>query len=437
MKNVFSFIAFMLAVIAGTTEVSAQLLDGTYTVIQGNTVTVQISNAYQTTLDRATNVSYTWTAANSSISIQSRTSKTCTIKGVTPTSSVRLNYTCSYRYDGYARSMNFYYDITVKSNIIQVTRVDMSPERAELEIGETMQLSATAYPTTATNRTLNWTTENYSIASVSSSGLVTARGEGRVWIWARATDGSGAGNYCVVDVKAPQKVESIELSETEKTIQIGESFNLTASILPENAMNKKVLWSSDNSDVATVNDGNVVGISPGTCNIICRSADGSNVSASCAVTVVPNPHYWLTVQVPNGSYAIDVTDLNEINLKITPEEGYKVHSITLNGEEITDAEDLSTITLKKLEENALLNVVFEEIENTTTGIENYDIDETEIRLSVNRNTVNLIGIDDATMINVYDLKGVLIKTTSDPSFELADKGIYIIKVGTRTYKVMI
>lgn len=181
MKNLFTFIAIMLTFVVGTTEVNAQALDGTYTVTQGSTVTVQIGAAYQTTLSRATNVSYTWTAANSSIAIQSKTSTTCTIKGVTPTSNVRLNYQCSYRYDGYARSMNFYYDITVKSNTIQVTRVEMTQEKAELEVGKTLQLSATAYPMNATNRALNWTTENYSVASVDNSGLVTARGEGRVW----------------------------------------------------------------------------------------------------------------------------------------------------------------------------------------------------------------------------------------------------------------
>lgn len=285
MKNIFTLITLVLALFAGSTKVNAQALDGSYSVTQGSTVTVQIGAAYQSTLARATNVTYTWTAANSSIAIQSKTSTTCTIKGVTPTSNVRLNYQCSYRYDGYARSMNFYYDITVKSNTIQVTRVEMSPEKAELEIGETFQLSATAYPTNATNRTLNWTTENYSVASVDNSGLVTARGEGRVWIWARAKDGSGAGNYCVVDVKSPQKVESIELSATEKTIELDEFFTLTATVLPDNAQNKNVAWSSDNPDVATVDDGEVVAVNPGTCNIICSSTDGSNVSATCAVIV--------------------------------------------------------------------------------------------------------------------------------------------------------
>lgn len=520
MKNLFTFIAIMLAFMVGTAEVNAQALDGTYTVTQGNTVTVQIGAAYQTTLARATNVSYTWTAANSSIAIQSKTSTTCTIKGVTPTSSVRLNYQCSYRYDGYARSMNFYYDITVKSNTIQVTRVDMSPEKAEMEIGETLQLSATAYPTNATNRTLNWTTENYSVASVDNSGLVTARGEGRVWIWARAKDGSGAGNYCVVDVKAPQKVESIELSATEKTIELDEFFTLTATILPENAQNKNVAWSSDNTNVATVSDGEVVAVNPGTCNIICSSTDGSNISATCAVTVKeptkvtsielekealllnigemfsleatvlpdnaynqsvewtttdsrvatvedgnitaigdgecdiicsamdgsgvsaachvtvnPASRYWLTVQVPNGSYAIDVTDFEEVTLKITPDEGYKVHSVTLNGDEIVDAVNSSTITLNKLEKDATLNAVFIEDDETTTGLGYVEPDDNDVRLSVSNHTVNITGIEEDTAIYVYAINGTLVKTASEQSFELPGNAVYLIKVGSRSYKI--
>lgn len=139
-----------------------------------------------------------------------------TIKGNT-VGTAKLNYHCSYYIDGYYRTMDFYYDITIKSNTIAVTRIEMSPSSATMEIGETLQLTATPYPTNATNRSVNWTTENYSVASVSSS-LITARGEGKVWIWARATDGSGAGNYCVVTVNAPTKVSSIELSETEKTL---------------------------------------------------------------------------------------------------------------------------------------------------------------------------------------------------------------------------
>lgn len=520
MKNLFTFIAIMLTFVVGTTEVNAQALDGTYTVTQGNTVTVQIGAAYQTTLSRATNVSYTWTAANSSIAIQSKTSTTCTIKGVTPTSNVRLNYQCSYRYDGYARSMNFYYDITVKSNTIQVTRVEMTQEKAELEVGKTLQLSATAYPMNATNRALNWTTENYSVASVDNSGLVTARGEGRVWIWARAKDGSGAGNYCVVDVKAPQKVESIELSVTEKTIEMDESFTLTATVLPDNAQNKNVAWSSDNTDVATVDNGEVIAVNPGNCNIICSSTDGSNISATCAVTVKENtkvtsikleketlvlnigemfsldatvlpdnaynqslewsttdsnvatvedgnvtavgegecdiactatdgsgvsatchvivnpaPHYWLNVKAPNGSYAVDITGQESVVLRITPDEGYKLHSVTVNGEDSLSDMTGSTITILNPTENQVVNTVFVEDNGIPTYIDNIEGDSGNLRVAVHNSSLSISGKDDDTMVYVYSLNGSLVKSTAETSFELASNNVYIIRIGQKSFKV--
>lgn len=433
MKNIFTFIAATLAFVAGAAEANAQALDGTYTVVQGNTITVQIGAAYQSTLKRATNISYTWTAANSSIAIQSKTSTTCTIKGVTPTSNVRLNYQCSYRYDGYARSMNFYYDITVKSNTISVTRVDMSPESATMEVGETLQLNATAYPTNATNRNLNWTTENYSVASVSSSGLVTARGTGRVWIWARAEDGSGAGNYCVIDVKEPTKVSSIVLSESEKTLTVGESFELTATVLPENAYNKDLKWSSDNEDVAIVSNGLITAMNPGECNITCASSDDSNVSAVCHISVQEPERYWLSVIVPNGNFAIDVTDLNEVNMKLTPDEGYTINTVTLNGETCTH--DNGKICLPKLTHNSTLNIVF--ATETITGIESANVNSEHLKVAVLNHTISIEGLTENQEIRVYDTDGLLIKATTETTFELPESGIYILHIGHKTFKLAI
>ena len=237
MKNFLKLFSVLMLMVVSANQVYAQIKDGEATVTQGNTVTVSIGAAYQSTLNRATGINYTWTTSSSAISIQSKTNKTCTIKG-NSAGTAKLYYYCSYYIDGFRRTMDFYYDITIRSNTVYVTRIEVSPSSATLEIGETIQLNATAYPTNATNRSLNWTTEDYSVASVSSSGLVTARGAGKVWIWARATDGSGAGNYCVVDVKEPKKVASIELSESEKSLTVGETFELIATVLPEDAYDK-------------------------------------------------------------------------------------------------------------------------------------------------------------------------------------------------------
>lgn len=435
MKNLYKLVSVLMLMIISASQAFAQIKDGEATVIQGSTTTVSIGAAYQSTLNRATGINYTWTAGSSAISIQSKTNKTCTIKGNTP-GTAKLNYHCSYYIDGYYRTMDFYYDITIKSNTISVTRIEMTPASATLEIGETIQLSATAYPTNATNRSLNWTTENYSVASVSNSGLVTARGAGRVWIWARATDGSGAGNYCVVDVKEPTKVSSIDLSETEATMEVGENLTLTASVLPHNANNKSVHWTSDNTDVATVVDGEITAISPGECSITCASIDGSNVSAVCHIVVNEPEQHWLSVVLPNGSFSINATNLETIELKITPDPDYTVHSITVDGVEQDIAPDETLLTLPALSHSTTVNVVFAS-SGISTNVEEIPDSSKPLHLTVFRNTVNIQGLHPDDTVNVYSIKGEAVLTTSDSSFTLNHNGVYIIKIGTQSFKIAI
>lgn len=435
MKNLYKLVSVLMLMIISASQAFAQIKDGEATVIQGSTTTISIGAAYQSTLNRATGINYTWTAGSSAISIQSKTNKTCTIKGNTP-GTAKLNYHCSYYIDGYYRTMDFYYDITIKSNTISVTRIELTPSSATLEIGETIQLNATAYPTNATNRSLNWTTENYSVASVSNSGLVTARGAGRVWIWARATDGSGAGNYCVVDVKEPTKVSSIELSETEATMEVGEELTITASILPDDANNKSVNWTSDNTDVAIVVDGVITAVSSGECNITCASTDGSNVSAVCHIVVNEPEQHWLSVVLPNGSFSINVTNLESIELKITPDPDYTVHSITVDGVEQDIAPNETLLTLPALSHSATVNVVFAST-GISTNIEEIPDASDPLHLTVYGNNVTVQGLRDGEIINVYTLNGESLVTTSESSFTLNNSGVYIVRIGAKTFKIAI
>lgn len=417
-------------------SVNAQAKDGEYTVTQGNTVTVSISPAFAATLIRASSVSASWTAGSSAISIQSRTNSTCTIRGVSVTSSpVRLNFYCSYIYDGFYRTMNFYYDITVKSNIVYVTNVNMSLSAATMEVGETLQLSATSYPLNATNRSLNWTTENYSVASVSAGGVVTARGAGKVKIWARATDGSGAGDYCVVTVNEPVKVTSIELSETEKIMDIGEEVTLTARILPDDVNNKSVTWTSSNTSVATVAGGVVRAVSPGSCDIVCTSSDGSNISATCSITVNEPAQYWLSVVLPNGMFSINATDIEPVEIKITPDVNYEIHTITLNGLQLAVMRNETEITLSKIEENSILNVVFRMIDGTN-AIDVIQGEESNITLYLSGNRVTVNGLQAGSTIDVYNLDGSHVMSTQENSFVL-NSGVYIVRAGLKTYKFAI
>jgi len=83
---------------------------------------------------------------------------------------------------------------------------------------------------------------------------------------------------------AVKKVTGVTLSETTKTIAIGEEFTLTATVAPADAADKSVKWMSDNSSVATVDEGKVTAVAAGTANITVTTKDGGK-TATCAVTV--------------------------------------------------------------------------------------------------------------------------------------------------------
>ena len=83
---------------------------------------------------------------------------------------------------------------------------------------------------------------------------------------------------------AKKKVTGVTLSETTKTIKIGEEFTLTATVSPDDAADKTIMWTSDNSNVAIVDEGKVTAVAAGTANITVTTKDGGK-TATCAVTV--------------------------------------------------------------------------------------------------------------------------------------------------------
>ncbi|MBQ5681401.1 MAG: Ig-like domain-containing protein [Bacteroidaceae bacterium] len=110
-----------------------------------------------------------------------------------------------------------------------------------------------------------------------------------------------------VRVMANIAVSNIELSQTELSVKVGATSQLSATVLPENATNKAVVWSSSNTHVATVNEtGKVTALTIGTCTIICSASDGSGVKAECKVTVKNvsgslNGHDYVDLGLPSGT----------------------------------------------------------------------------------------------------------------------------------------
>ncbi len=164
-----------------------------------------------------------------------------------------------------------------------VSGVSLNKTSTSIAPGETEQLTATIAPSYATNKNVNWSTSNGSVATVSSSGLVTGVAVGTATITVTTVDG-GKTATCTVTV-ATVAVTSVTLNKSSLSLALSATETLTATVTPANATNKNINWSSSDTSVATVSNGTVTGVSAGTATITATSAADNTKYATCTVTV--------------------------------------------------------------------------------------------------------------------------------------------------------
>ncbi len=183
----------------------------------------------------------------------------------------------------------FYYNTTdiFNINIIRnAASIALDKTEATMTVGETLQLNATVLPADVTNGDVTWSTSDATIATVDENGLVTALAVGNVTITATTADGTELTATCAITVN-PILAESIALDKTEATMNIGETLQLTATVLPENVTSDDLAWTSSDEAIATVENGLVTAVAPGNVTITATTTDGSELSATCAITVNP------------------------------------------------------------------------------------------------------------------------------------------------------
>lgn len=177
--------------------------------------------------------------------------------------------------------------VTVKP--VAVESIVFNSTSIEIVEGQQYALNPTVYPWNATSQNLSWKSSNDNIAFVNSYGEVTGVSSGNCRITATATDGSGASADCIVCVYPPSFIESLILDKSSTSIMVDESATLKATLLPLDASNPTLSWKSNKPSIASVDkDGNVKGVSTGSAIITVSTTDGTNLSASCNVTVQSN-----------------------------------------------------------------------------------------------------------------------------------------------------
>ena len=163
---------------------------------------------------------------------------------------------------------------------IPVTSVTISQPTAEMIEGETVQLRAIVQPDNATDKAVQWASSKQSVATISENGLVTAIAEGTSTITAIA--GGKTGSCQVTVSKRVIAVSSISLNKEELDLVEGDQETLVATVMPENATDKAVEWTTSAPDIATVDGGKITAIKEGAAIITAKAGEHST---TCKVVV--------------------------------------------------------------------------------------------------------------------------------------------------------
>lgn len=232
-------------------------------------------------------------------------------------------------------------------------RITVDPTSHTMHAGETKTIKATIWPAEAGTGEITWNSDNTSVATVDDNGKVTAVSVGTARITAAH---SGQSATCVITV-APIEVRNITLDRNTLNLGVNKTRTLVATIMPTNATDKTVTWSTSDASVATVSsNGLVSGIAYGTATITATSSNG--LTATCTVHVVPTPvegvslNKTSTTLIINGStYGTEqltatITPADAVNKNVTwTSSNPAVATVSDNGLVTAVAKGTTTITV--------------------------------------------------------------------------------------------
>lgn len=195
--------------------------------------------------------------------------------------------------------------------------ISLNKTSINLKTGETYALEAQA----PEDEDIYWEAEDESVATVNSSGKVTAQGPGTTYVIASLSNGASA--ECEVNVdggSGSQEVTGVSLNYEELELGVDDTFVLKATVKPSSASNKKVNWESDDTEVAKVNSsGKVTAIAEGETTITVTTEDGE-YTAECEVTVGKRDNSGGLVQkiVITGENTLEVDTRITLEAEVTP-----------------------------------------------------------------------------------------------------------------------
>ena len=442
------------AVAVGETTITATTTDGsnlsatckvTVVATLAESITLNVTEASlkvdgTTTLtatvlpEATTNKSVTWTSTNEYVAIVDANGKVTAVSvgeaiiTATTTDSSNLSASCK-----------------VIVNPTLATSITLDKTEVELEATQTATLVATVIPELATNKSVTWSSSNESVATVDENGVVTAIAVGEATITATTTDGSNLTASCKVIVN-PTLATSIALDKSEVELEATQTATLVATVLPELTTNNSVTWSSSNENVATVDEnGKVTAIKVGEATITATTTDGSNLSATCKVTVIPT----LVVSIEVTPNVVEAEENSEVQLSviILPEDATcKSVEWSSSNDAIASVDANGLVTMHSAGDVIITATTTDGTNlsatchiNVYSGIER--VDAYNVVVATIGDNIVVKNARNGGTVNVYASNGALVKsvTATDGSvvIDAPMKGIYVVVVDGKSFKVMV
>ena len=273
------------------------------------------------------------------------------INQVTVSTAGHQNVSCSISVNGQMT----HFEQLCGQKFVHVNSVSLNTSSLELAIGDTYAFKTSVLPENATNKELIWSTSDESVVSV-DNGTITALKEGKATISVKSKDGYKSSSAVITVVKKPSiiHVSSVSLNETSLNLLTGDRATLTATVLPTNATDKTISWSSSDESVATVKNGKVTAISAGQATISVTTKDGG-LTASCIVNVTQKIVSVNGVSLNYSELELSVGDSEDLIAQVLPTNATNKEVVwSTTDEEVASVDENGKVTALKVGETMIV-----------------------------------------------------------------------------------
>lgn len=324
---------------------------------------------------------------------------------------------------------------------LKATGISIDRTEATLERDATLQLTATVTPDDADDRTVTWSSADSGIARVDGAGLVTAVSVGTTTITVTTGDGTGLTASCTVTV-TPKIVQSITMDEEALNLERGETTRLTVIVTPQDADDVSVTWYSNNSGVATVDDGGrVTAIEVGTAVITATTNDGSGLSAKCTVTVTPKEVDDISIN--KEILKMEIGDIEQLTVVISPADAddktvtwrsADAEVASVNSDGVVIARKAGETTITATASNGLTVECQVEVTDPN-GI--YSPNADDVKVMTQKDKIIVEGLPAGWYYSVHDMSGRTVYIGSDTEVPVTGGNVYVVQIKDSTRKLLV